>query len=123
MLLRLNGMLGVNPLTWPIQILGQGLSFWAGDYTPQAPGRRRRRRPATDFDVDPETGFLPPRPLPRLSAPFDIWESVLTDAREALTLGECDDDDDARESDVAGERWRNTIRTVSSKETNPHTSG
>ncbi|KAL6301590.1 Indoleamine 2,3-dioxygenase [Sparassis latifolia] len=63
-----------------------------------------------DLDVDPNTGFFPPKPLPRLPQKFELWERALVDARRVLTLAE-----DHREESIAkrpeGELWRGTIRS------------
>ncbi|GJE87124.1 indoleamine 2,3-dioxygenase [Phanerochaete sordida] len=63
-----------------------------------------------DFDVDPNTGFFPPQPLPRLSGPFDIWERALVDAQEALSLGD-DESPDGLYRRPTGERWRAAVRS------------
>lgn len=61
------------------------------------PSRRQR-----EFDIDYETGFLPNRPLPRLSDRYLIWEQGLSLAQEQLSLGE-DESDDAVEKRSSGE--------------------
>ena len=30
-----------------------------------------------EFDIDGETGFVPPRPLPKLQGEYQIWEDTL----------------------------------------------
>lgn len=63
------------------------------------------------LDVNSETGFFPPRPLPRLPKTFSAWEKALEDAREVLRLAD-DDSDEALELREAGEQWRANIRSV-----------
>jgi indoleamine 2,3-dioxygenase len=68
----------------------------------------------TEFDVhiNEDTGFFPPRPLPRLPATFEIWEAALEEATQSLVLG--DNDWDAGKT-RAGERWRANIASVSTE--------
>lgn len=67
-----------------------------------------------DFDVNinTDTGFFPSRPLPRLPAAFEIWETALEEAKESLVLG--DNDWDVNQT-RAGERWRANITSVSAR--------
>jgi indoleamine 2,3-dioxygenase len=69
------------------------------------------KRPPTAFDLDPRTGFFPPRPLPELPFQFAIWEDALRDARGNLSLGE-DDSEDAVAKRPFGQRWRSSIVAV-----------
>ncbi|KAH9950186.1 Indoleamine 2,3-dioxygenase [Amylocystis lapponica] len=73
-------------------------------------GVKTRLSEAINFDVDPETGFFPPRPLARLPIQYEVWERALEDARGVLTLGE-----DRREESLAkrpkGESWRSNVRS------------
>src|ERR1700720_1453320 len=63
-----------------------------------------------DVNIQTDTGFFPPRPLPRLPAAFGIWETALEEAKRSLVLG----DNDWDESKIrAGERWRENIASVS----------
>lgn len=73
--------------------------------------RREGMRPQ-DFDVDPQTGFFPPRPLPHLPAAFSIWEESLAGAQQALRLAE-NQTPAAVAKRTAGERWRANVRSVS----------
>ena len=65
----------------------------------------------TDFDIDVETGFIPPRPLPRLEGPFNIWETALAVAPEVLGLGD-DESEVGIERREGGSAWRETVRSV-----------
>lgn len=67
-----------------------------------------------DFDINfhTNTGFLPPRPLPKLQEPFDVWEHALSQAQHVLKLGEDLLEEDSRER-AEGELWRQRIRSVS----------
>src|ERR1700761_689956 len=71
-----------------------------------------KRRSAVEFGVDVNTGFFPRQPLPRLPAPFAIWELTLAEADEILTLWE-DDSETAVANRPAGERWRSQVQSVS----------
>lgn len=64
-----------------------------------------------DFDVDHDTGFFPPEPLPKLPSAFSIWEDALIEAQETLSLGE-DESDEAKAKRPAGSQWREQIRSV-----------
>lgn len=79
-------------------------------YTAHKPQDQRLN--LTAFDIDPETGFIPRKPLPHLSEPFNIWETALSIAPETLSLGE-DEDEDAIEKRAGSEQWRTDIRSVS----------
>ncbi|KAI0345301.1 Indoleamine 2,3-dioxygenase [Trametopsis cervina] len=63
-----------------------------------------------DFDVDHNTGFFPPEPLPRLPRAFSMWEDALAEAQHVLSLGE-DESDEAKAKRPAGEQWRAKIRS------------
>lgn len=65
-----------------------------------------------DFDVDSQTGFFPPQPLPALPEPFARWEQALADAQGALSLGD-DESPEALAKRQAGERWRARVKSVS----------
>jgi indoleamine 2,3-dioxygenase len=65
-----------------------------------------------DVHINEDTGFFPPRPLPRLPATFQIWETALQEATQSLVLG--DNDWDASKT-RAGERWRTGIASVSTR--------
>lgn len=66
-----------------------------------------------DFDVDPNTGFFPPQPLPKLPEPFGPWEQALLDAQGKLGLGD-DESPEAISKRRGGEQWRARVRAVSS---------
>jgi len=72
------------------------------------------RRSHIEFDINTETGFFPPRPLPRLRDAFSIWEQALADANDSLALGS-DVRQEATSKRHLGEVWRRKIRTVSSR--------
>ena len=63
------------------------------------------------FDIDPRTGFFPPKPLPFLGGLFAIWEAALNSARDNLSLGE-DDSDHAVAKRPFGQLWRTRIDQV-----------
>jgi indoleamine 2,3-dioxygenase len=65
----------------------------------------------TAFDISPETGFFPPRPLPKLEEPFDIWETALAEAPEILSLGD-DETEAAVERQNEGNAWRERVKSV-----------
>jgi len=63
------------------------------------------RRPHMDFfNLDSETGFFPPQPLPRLPEMFDIWEHALAEANGNLCLGD-DDREEANSKRLLGETF------------------
>ncbi|KAG8217683.1 Indoleamine 2,3-dioxygenase [Butyriboletus roseoflavus] len=66
-----------------------------------------------DFDVNLQTntGFFPPQPLPKLQKPFDIWEDALSQAQNVLKLGEDLVGDHSREQ-TEGDLWRERIRSL-----------
>jgi indoleamine 2,3-dioxygenase len=69
---------------------------------------------AQDYDIDPQTGFLPPTvPISRLPAQWQAWESVLDDLKaNRLQLG---DKADISASEAAkSEIWRTRVREVHS---------
>lgn len=53
------------------------------------PGKVSLMRSLQDYDISPETGFLPPEPpLRRLTNPyFDPWESTMDDFNGLLLAG------------------------------------
>ncbi|THH28503.1 hypothetical protein EUX98_g5681 [Antrodiella citrinella] len=63
-----------------------------------------------DYDVNPHTGFFPAQPLPRLPAPYTIWEDALTKAQGVLKLVE-NESDEALAMRPRGEQWRETVRS------------
>jgi len=65
----------------------------------------------SSFDINPRTGFFPPRPLPRLPCAYTIWEAALRDANGNLSLGE-DESEDALEKRPFGHQWRANIASV-----------
>lgn len=65
-----------------------------------------------EYDVDPKTGFFPSQPLPKLPKEFEHWEQALEEAGRVLTLGE-DQGAEAVMKRPDGERWRETVRSVS----------
>ncbi|KAJ7137775.1 Indoleamine 2,3-dioxygenase [Mycena epipterygia] len=77
-----------------------------------------KRRSQVDYDVDPNTGFFPPRPLPHLPAAYAVWEVALAEAGEKLSLGE-DDSDAALEKRVTGELWRSQVQSWPVIDTEP----
>ena len=101
-----------NCLPSPPQVLRLAISL----LNSHALGPRRvlsdAHRTPIDFDVhiNAETGFFPPRPLPRLPAVFKIWEVALEEANQILCLG--DNDWDASKT-KAGQQWRDNIVSVS----------
>jgi indoleamine 2,3-dioxygenase len=66
---------------------------------------------SASFDIDPRSGFFPPKPLPKLHGLYAIWEAALDDARGNLSLGE-DDSDDAVAKRPFGQQWRAAIAAV-----------
>ncbi|KAI0928949.1 hypothetical protein AcV5_006357 [Taiwanofungus camphoratus] len=62
------------------------------------------------FDVDPKTGFFPPKSLPRLPAQFQHWEAAFDAGRNTLTLG-VDQSEEALARRTKGEQWRNTVKS------------
>lgn len=65
-----------------------------------------------DFDVDPQTAFFPPKPLPHLPTEFSIWEQTLASAADAVRLSE-NQSPAALAKRADGERWRARVRSVS----------
>ncbi|CAK5278992.1 unnamed protein product [Mycena citricolor] len=61
-----------------------------------------------DYDIDEETGFLPPLPLPHLTGDYTFWEIALTEAETEVFLWD-DDSEDAMEKRVSSEAWRSKI--------------
>lgn len=67
---------------------------------------------AQDYDIDPQTGFLPPTvPISRLPTQWQAWEGVLDDLKaNRLQLG---DKADIPASEAAkSEIWRARVREV-----------
>jgi len=103
----------ISLLPSPPQFLSLSLSLWRSAMSGYAAHKEHDRRLSLSaFDIDPETGFIPRKPLPRLSEPFHIWETALSIAPETLSLGE-DEDEDAIERRAGSEQWRKDIRSVS----------
>jgi indoleamine 2,3-dioxygenase len=69
------------------------------------------RRSLCDFDVDPHTGFFPPKPLARLPSSFDLWENALASASGCLCLGD-DDSEEATLKHKYGQKWRDDVDSV-----------
>ncbi|KAE9400106.1 Indoleamine 2,3-dioxygenase [Gymnopus androsaceus JB14] len=78
---------------------------------------RAHLRPLAEYDIDPDTGFLPRAPLPRLADPssplkhqseFLIWEKALSLAPEVLRLTS-DHSPEAVSMREEGEVWRTAI--------------
>ena len=65
-----------------------------------------------EFDIDRNTGFIPPSPLPRLPPAFDFWERALAEAPDVLSLGD-DISEEALSKREKGDLWRQRIREVS----------
>ncbi|KIY50754.1 Indoleamine 2,3-dioxygenase [Fistulina hepatica ATCC 64428] len=69
------------------------------------------RRPLKSFDIDAETGFLPPHQLSDLPCDFQIWEEALSDANNgALGLGRNPSGDDLDKREF-GELWRAHVKS------------
>lgn len=103
-----------NCLPSPPQVLRLAMSLLNSSVlAPHRPVAEPHPSPV-DFDIhiNAETGFFPPRPLPRLPATFEIWEAALEEATSSLCLG--DNDWDASKT-KAGERWRADIASVSTE--------
>jgi hypothetical protein len=100
-----------NTLPSPHQIFRTALSLFNSFVLFHGKGQREKVSQA-DFDIDAEMGFLPRRPLPRLQAPFEAWETALCEAPEVLSLGE-DDSEAATEKRSGGEAWRTNLTLVS----------
>ncbi|KIL69844.1 hypothetical protein M378DRAFT_175932 [Amanita muscaria Koide BX008] len=76
-----------------------------------APSYRRSvlgRCSLADFDIDPQTGFFPRHPLPRLTGAHQLWEQGLAKASGNIYLG-IDTRPEALEKRPFGERWRKEI--------------
>ena len=65
-------------------------------------------RSLKSFDIDATTGFIPSKPLPRLSGPYRQWEDALSFGLANIKLGEYIDEDDAKEL-THGESWRHEL--------------
>ncbi|KAK7694059.1 hypothetical protein QCA50_003635 [Cerrena zonata] len=63
-----------------------------------------------DFDVNPQTAFFPPKPLPHLPAEFSIWEEALANAPDAVRLSE-NQSPAALAKRADSERWRAGVRS------------
>jgi indoleamine 2,3-dioxygenase len=74
--------------------------------------RSRTMLPMDQYDIDSVTGFFPPQALPRLTGPYEAWESALDEATEKLSLGE-DTRAQAKAKRADGDSWRVHIRSVS----------
>lgn len=69
---------------------------------------------ASSFDLDPQTGFFPRKPLPKLAPKFPqyaIWEAALQEANGRLILAEFHDEEDL-DLLISGEEWREAIKQV-----------
>ncbi|PPQ66440.1 hypothetical protein CVT26_011198 [Gymnopilus dilepis] len=78
----------------------------------------RERRPQNSFDVDPRSGFFPPKPLEPLPVRYAIWEDALRAANGNLSLAE-DDSEEAIAKRPFGERWRQEITAWPVLDTTP----
>ncbi|TBU65517.1 Indoleamine 2,3-dioxygenase [Dichomitus squalens] len=61
------------------------------------------------YDVDPETGFFPRRPLRELEGDFALWERTLVQARSVLKLA-ADRGEEAIAKAAQAEQWRHRVR-------------
>lgn len=106
-------MYPIDVLPSPLRILNDALSILQSLQASRRTSPEARPTPA-DFDVNLQTntGFFPPRPLPKLQRPFDVWEDALSEAPNVLKLGEDLLGDYSRER-TEGELWRQRIRCVS----------
>ncbi|KAF8623472.1 hypothetical protein AX15_006256 [Amanita polypyramis BW_CC] len=79
--------------------------------------RSIQTRPSlVDFDVDLRAGFFPPRPFPRLTGAYDLWEAALDQACQNLSLGS-DTRPEALAKHDFGSRWRRDIAALPVLET------
>jgi hypothetical protein len=63
------------------------------------------------YNVDERMGFMSPQPRSRLPVPWDLWEDVLDDARQAnLQVG--DKIGLTQVEAAASSAWRNTVHQV-----------
>ncbi|CAK5277278.1 unnamed protein product [Mycena citricolor] len=71
--------------------------------------RREKVLPSrVDYDIDEDTGFLPPSPPPRLAGAYALWEHALTEAATEVYLWD-DQSEDASEGRVSSDAWRTRI--------------
>lgn len=114
--IRISSMEVVNILETPPTffnlILKFALSLLASLLAFHYPKPVQDRRSSVSFDIDPQHGFFPPKPLPRLCGPYAVWENALDAARGKLSLGE-DDSDEAVAKRLFGRQWRTAIASVS----------
>jgi len=105
-------MYPIDLLPSPLRIINDALWVMQSLRSSGRPTPETRPTPA-DFDVNLQTntGFFPPRPLPKLPEPFDAWEDALSQAQDVLKLGEDLPEDHVTERAI-GERWRCQIRSV-----------
>ncbi|KAL1746274.1 Indoleamine 2,3-dioxygenase [Schizophyllum fasciatum] len=68
-------------------------------------------RPLSDFDVSESTGFMPPRPLPKLQGRYGLWEAALRDAADSVSLGS-DEAEEATQKRESGSTWRKAIERL-----------
>ncbi|KZT03250.1 Indoleamine 2,3-dioxygenase [Laetiporus sulphureus 93-53] len=62
----------------------------------------------TGFDIDPFSGFFPPKPLPRLPQRFALWEAFSQMASQALALND-DPSEDGTFRRTVGASWRDAV--------------
>ena len=101
-----------TPPTFFNLIIKFAVSFFASLLAFHYPKPVQEKLSSSSFDIDPRTGFFPPRPLPRLCGTYAIWESALDAARGNLSLGE-DNSEDALAKQSFGHQWRTAIAAVS----------
>jgi len=88
------------------------LSLFASILSFRYPRAIQEKRSSASYDIDPRTGFFPPKPLTRLPSQYNIWEDALEDARGNISLGE-DASEDAVAKRPFGQHWRAIISSVS----------
>ena len=71
-----------------------------------------------DFELDPDTGFMLPHPLPKLPSGFQLWEYALAQARESVSLG-LDESDSTVSKREASRKWREEVSSVSTFQAEP----
>lgn len=96
-------------------LLSTLLSTLDWSYSCQLDTRSTAVRPLhtlSQFDISVESGFLPNEPpLDRLPPAFDLWESALASANDALSLGE-DNSTEAVAKRESSRLWRLQLQNV-----------
>jgi hypothetical protein len=89
-----------------------GTVHYAAERAQSSPSYLELKGDAPVFDVDPRTGFMPPRtPLPRLPPAWEVWEGLLDDAVTAkFQVG--DKFGITAEGAACAELWRSRARQV-----------